>query len=164
VHSDCLGGGRDKAHCLDIMRDSRIGSYGVVALIVTLGLWAAALQALGDSATLGMFLAVAVISRAGMVVALDVMPPARSDGLGHMAEGHSPVAFGVAIVLSVLCLLPMGWRGLAVALAMCTVGLAVAYKAKSRIGGQTGDVLGALQMTSETAGWVALAVLFQPAG
>lgn len=162
--ADGIGGGRDLTHCLDIMRDSRIGSYGVVALILVVGLQASALSEFGESdrlpgSTLIAFLFLAVASRVMMVALLVWLPPARSDGLGVMAAGPSPTALvpggGVCVALGIV----LGSGAIVAALAMCLVAFGMARLALRRIKGQTGDVLGAAQMTSEVVGWVALSVV-----
>jgi adenosylcobinamide-GDP ribazoletransferase len=157
--ADGIGGGRDRAHCLEIMRDSRIGSYGVLALIVTLGLWGTALTRLGPLAGLAAFLAVGVASRFAMVVLLYLLPPARGYGLGAQAGGRASGAVIVGAAATVLAVLPLGRPALPVAVAMALGAGFVAWQARRRIGGQTGDVLGAAQMLSETAGWAALALI-----
>ena len=152
-YADGAGGGRDKAHALEIMRDSRTGSYGVLAMILVAGLWATAVTI----ATPGPleFVAAAVLSRSGMVALQEVLPPARADGLGHRAAGRSRAAQIVLAVIFGLALLL--WPA---ALAACvgTVCL-IGWHAHRKIGGQTGDVLGAVQLLSETAIWVTLACL-----
>lgn len=157
--ADGIGGGRDPAHCLEIMRDSRIGSYGVLALIVTLGLWTAALTQLGLTAGLAAFLAIGVSSRFAMVVLLDLLPPARTEGLGSQAGGRRPGAVAAGAAASVVVLLPLGLAAIAVLAAMTLVTALVAWRAQRRLGGQTGDVLGAAQVLSETSGWIALALI-----
>ena len=82
-------GGRDQTQRLEIMRDSRVGSYGVIALIFAVGLAASALSALPASAGAG-FVLVSVASRLAMLILLDTLPPARMDGLGHMAARARP--------------------------------------------------------------------------
>ncbi|TDL81759.1 adenosylcobinamide-GDP ribazoletransferase, partial [Palleronia sediminis] len=82
--ADGFGGGRDRDAKLAIMRDSRVGSYGVIALILALGLKAAALAQLGAEAA-GPLVAAAMASRAVMPVLLVALPPARGDGLGRGA-------------------------------------------------------------------------------
>lgn len=156
--ADGFGGGRDRAHRLAIMRDSRIGSYGVLALAITLGLWTASLAQLGPAAGLGAFLAVSVVSRFAMVVLLDRMPAARPDGLGSRSGGRRPGALVAGAAASVVVLLPMGSVVFPVAAAMALAAAGIAWQAHRRIGGQTGDVLGAAQILSETAGWTALAM------
>lgn len=152
-YADGIGGGRDKAHALEIMRDSRIGSYGMLAMIVTVGLWVAAVaEVQGNALT---FIAVAALSRAAMVALQEVLPPARDDGMGHMAAGRNRAArIMVALTsLAALILWPLPF------LTCAGVTLALGWQAKRRIGGQTGDVLGAAQLLSETAIWVTLACL-----
>ncbi len=161
--ADGIGGGRDKDHCLKIMRDSRSGSYGVLALVLATLLWVAALSEIGRAASLPAFIAVGVVSRFAMAIALDVLPAARPDGLGarasHRAAARPGAAWPFGAVLSVMAALSLGWSGVGVVVAAAVTAAMVAYCAFRRIGGQTGDVLGAIQCLSETAGWVVLAVL-----
>jgi hypothetical protein len=102
--ADGIGGGRDRAHCLEIMRDSRIGSYGVIALVLALALAAAGLADLPEDATPAVLLLAATGSRLAMLVVLDRLPPARPDGLGRGASGSAPLSWapgaGVVVVLS----------------------------------------------------------------
>ncbi|PWE33013.1 adenosylcobinamide-GDP ribazoletransferase [Maritimibacter sp. 55A14] len=157
--ADGIGGGRDKAHCLEIMRDSRIGSYGALAMILVTGLWAAALTDLAARAGAGWFVAVAMLSRAAMVCLQEALPAARADGLGKFAEGRSWAARSV-VILTVLAIATLGGlAGISAILASAIVALAIGALAMRRIGGQTGDVLGAAQLASETACWAVLAVL-----
>ena len=151
--ADGIGGGRDRAHVLDIMRDSRIGSYGVLALGLALIVQTLSIAQTGSMAA---FLFLGISSRAAMLLALR-LPPARDGGLGAMAGGAAQLVPGL-IAASLAAL----WLGPAVLLAL--IGVAVAYTiirtlALRRIGGQTGDVCGAAQLLSETAGWVALALV-----
>jgi len=162
--ADGLGGGRDREAKLRIMRDSRIGSYGVLALILAVALKAACLVALGaDGAGLSAFVAIAAGSRCCIVVALDRMPAARSDGLGAAAAGAGGWRLPIALGLTVLALAPLGLEAFIVAGAMAIAAAAPAVLARRQLGGQTGDVLGALQMTAETAGWIALTAIVSAA-
>ena len=152
-------GGQTRARRLEIMRDSRVGSYGVIVLIFTVLLGAGALAEV--EAALAPVLFVSVFSRLLMICALDLLPSARAEGLGQQASGAaSPLALLPGAALSVACLVPLGVAGLGVGAAMMAVAALVGWQAKRRLGGQTGDVLGAVQLASETAGWVALAALF----
>jgi adenosylcobinamide-GDP ribazoletransferase len=149
--ADGIGGGRDRAHCLEIMRDSRIGSYGVIALVLALGLAAAGLAEVPEGAAPAVLLLAATASRLAMLVVLDRLPPARPDGLGRGASGSTPLAWvpgAFAVAVLSLCI---GAYALP-ALAAATVAAAVAARlALRRIGGQTGDVLGATQVVAEVA-------------
>ncbi len=153
--ADGIGGARDRAQVLEIMRDSRIGSYGVLALV-----FAVALQALSmaDAAPgLAAFLFLGVASRLAMLAAMTRLPAAREDGLGRMAAGGRGLWPGAALTAALGL-----WLGAAAIPALVALGLAaaaVARLARKRIGGQTGDVLGAAQLAAEVAGWVTLATL-----
>ncbi len=157
--ADGIGGGRDKDHCLEIMRDSRIGTYGVLALIFAVGLLFTSLHAVNDGASIWLFAMIGVGSRLVTLVILDLLPPARADGLGHAAAapGLKAWAPGLAVLAGIgliggspfWLLIPV----FAVAAAL------VAWLAHRRIGGQTGDVLGAVQLCSEVLAWIAAAAL-----
>lgn len=151
--ADGLGGGRDKAHCLEIMRDSRIGSYGVVALVLCMGAWVFAV--FESRPSLGEFIGIAVLSRFAMLCLLDGLPPARSDGLGSMAQGAGQ-GLGVAAVITALSLLLLWGSIWPVLIAVALSAGVIAWRAKARIGGQTGDVCGATQFLTETAALMAL--------
>lgn len=154
--ADGMGGGRDRAHVLEIMRDSRIGSYGVIALILALGLQAAALAETAPQ--LAALILIAVASRLAMTAGLILLPPARTDGLGQSATAPWPALLPGAL-LTALLILTTGPQSLLILLAMALATTWCAHRAHRRIGGQTGDVLGAMQMTSETAGLLTLAAL-----
>lgn len=149
--ADGFWGGRDAARRLEIMRDSRIGSYGALALILGTGLrWQAisALAAEPHRAALAL-IAVAMIGRLAPVFLLWLLPPARSDGMGRSASGTRP---GAVLVAALLCLPCLSLTGLPVALiAAALVTLGLARLARAKIGGQSGDVLGAGQQLAEIA-------------
>lgn len=157
--ADGIGGGRDRAHCLEIMRDSRIGSYGVLALILVIMVQITALGDLGARLSLADFLLMAVASRVVVLVILERLPPARAEGLGHTASGGKGSSLLPGALLSLALVAGTGLAGAASVLAMAVAGVAVARLALRRINGQTGDVLGASQILSETAGWAVFAML-----
>ena len=148
--ADGFGGGRDKATKLAIMRDSRLGSYGAVALIFVLVLTA---TGIAETGSLALFVAIGALSRTAMLLPMAVLPPARSDGLGHAAaltiDSRVIVAFAVtaALVLVAVAFWPL--------IAAVAATFAVLALAKRQIGGQTGDVLGATQKLAECAAWLA---------
>ncbi|WP_246594314.1 adenosylcobinamide-GDP ribazoletransferase [Mameliella sediminis] len=153
-------GGRDRAHRLEIMRDSRVGSYGVIALIFAVGLAASALGAL-PALPLAGFVLVSVVSRLAMLVLLDLLPPARADGMGQMAATTDTAlpwrVWLPSLIVTAVAALSLGGAALVVLPVMALAAAIVAQRARQRLGGQTGDVLGAAQLGSETAGWLALA-------
>ncbi|WP_371742148.1 adenosylcobinamide-GDP ribazoletransferase [Citreicella sp. C3M06] len=150
-------GGRDRAHRLEIMRDSRVGSFGVLALVMVCGLGASALSTM-PRAGVALMLA-AVISRLAMVLVLALLPPARAGGLGASAQGGGS-AWLPGAALALLLALPLGWAGLIAIAAATAAATLVAWRARTTLGGQTGDVLGAVQICSETAAWLALNAAF----
>lgn len=168
--ADCAdgSGGATRERRLEIMRDSRIGSYGVLALVLVTGLRVAAIAALlGDPWLAATALAgLAAASRAGMALGLGLMPPARRNGLGHAAGRPTRGAMLAALVLGAAALLPpalclphpaAGWLVPAAAVAAAQFWLA--RRAMRALGGQTGDVLGAMQQAGEAAGLVAMTAL-----
>lgn len=156
--ADGFGGGRSRERKLEIMRDSRIGSYGVIALALSLGFRVAGIAAVTEAGGTALVLAaLAAGSRAVLPAAILLMPAARPDGLGRAAAGFDPVPARIAAVIGFACLLPLG-LGTAVLIAAVMAGsaLVVAGLAMRQIGGQTGDVLGAMQQVAECAGWAAV--------
>ncbi|SEL88359.1 cobalamin-5'-phosphate synthase [Roseivivax marinus] len=156
--ADSIGGGRDRAHCLEIMRDSRIGSYGALALILALGCQATALVSMDASLSVVQVLSITVTSRLAMLVVMQFAPAARRDGLGHSAGGQSVAVLPVGAVAGLLLLLATGSGASSFAMVIASMaGLAVVLRlAWRRLGGYTGDVLGAVLMTFETICYVVL--------
>ncbi|HTU54276.1 MAG TPA: adenosylcobinamide-GDP ribazoletransferase [Acetobacteraceae bacterium] len=150
--ADGFGGGRTPEHKLEIMRDSRIGSFGAIALILSLAARWAAIAAIGRPLhVLSALVVAASLGRAGMVVLPLALGPARSDGLAFGLQGPDRVrtlaGFAIAILLAAMLLPPRtALRAIAGAL---VASLAVAWLARSQIGGYTGDVLGAASVVTE---------------
>ncbi|GEO83086.1 MULTISPECIES: adenosylcobinamide-GDP ribazoletransferase [Alphaproteobacteria] len=166
--ADGLGGGRDRDHALAIMKDSRIGSYGAVALVLTFGLRAAAIAEIATHiAPLSAALclpATAALSRALMVWHWSSLPPARTNGVAAGAGAplrsslNSTLITGAA--LAAILLIPVASL-FAYFLAILAAALAVAaFTARVRraIAGHTGDTIGATQQVAEIASLVALAM------
>ena len=160
--ADGFGGGQTREQKLEIMKDSRVGSYGVLALILVIAARIMALTALPATAqSLILVISLAMVSRLMMVVYLNWLPSARAEGLGHQAgkAGSLSVVVGTA-----LCVPAVLFSGGFIFFSLAALGgaaLMVGWAAKRQIGGQTGDVCGAGQLLSETAGWIILAALFQ---
>ena len=159
--ADGFGGGRTRADKLAIMKDSRIGAYGVIALVVAI---AAKVGAVVDMERTGLVIAAmvaaAAVSRAAMPAVALWLEPARSEGLAADA-GLPPsthVWTGVAIAL-VLAVGLLTWAGL-VAFVVAACGAAcVARLARWQIGGYTGDVLGGVQQMTELLFLLAVSAL-----
>jgi len=93
------------------------------------------------------------------LAALVLLPPARGEGLGAAAHGPGTGALAAGSVAALACLLPLGAAAVPVAAAMAAAATFIAITARRRLGGQTGDVLGAVQLASEAAGWLALSLI-----
>ena len=160
--ADGFGGGRDRARKLEIMRDSRIGSYGGLALILSLGMrWQALaiLAAHNPKLAACALIALAISSRAGLSFALLWMPAARNDGMGKSAAGTTlgRALAGLALVIIGLAVLVGPQATVLVLTTQIVVQLIFARLALRQIGGQSGDVLGAMQQLAEVAGGLVLA-------
>ena len=163
--ADGFGGGATRDRKLAIMRDSRIGAFGAVALVLSILIRAGALSAAlahGLGAAAGALVLAASASRAGALAPLALLDPARRDGLGAAAGRLEPQSFaaacGVALILAlVLGLVSTGIaHALAGAFGAALGAAAMTALAKRQIGGQTGDVAGAAQQWAEIGAWCGL--------
>lgn len=160
--ADGLFGGWTRVRRLEIMKDSRVGSYGVLALVLlTLARWSA-LATLLSAGQVWMLIAVGAVSRAPMAVIMATLPNARGDGLSHATGRPSlPVALAGAALAVAIAFVVAGWSALPMLGLVALATALLARSAQARIGGQTGDILGAAQQLAEAA---ALAVLAARAG
>jgi adenosylcobinamide-GDP ribazoletransferase len=152
--ADGLGGGRTREQKLDIMKDSRIGSYGVLALIVGVGLRAAALtSAVQDTRLhlLGALVAAHAGSRALLPLLMRALPPVRPGGLAASVGVPSSPSAILALVLGTAAVFwGLGDRLGLLGFVAAAIGMvAVGALARRQIGGYTGDVLGAAQQVGE---------------
>lgn len=165
--ADGFWGGQTAERRLAIMRDSRIGTYGVVALILGIGMRVAAVAGLivatGAWTAALVLVAVGAVSRVAGLVPLWLLAPARSDGLAASVGRPTTTAMagglGVASLVSLLPILGTGVPAVGLVIAVGTAfaaAWAMARISAAKIGGQTGDVAGAAQQFAEMAMLVAL--------
>ncbi|MEI9997541.1 MAG: adenosylcobinamide-GDP ribazoletransferase [Rhizomicrobium sp.] len=154
---DGIGGGRDRAHKLEVMRDSRIGTYGATALILSfLVRWAALATLAAPATVMTVWIAAGALSRAGIVVPLRLLAPARPDGLGVQAASPPAIAALVAALGALAIAVPvLRWQAAPVILGVLLASLLVTGVAHRQLGGFTGDVLGACALIGEAAALVA---------
>jgi adenosylcobinamide-GDP ribazoletransferase len=163
--ADGFGGGRNLESKLEIMRDSRLGTYGAVVLLVSFAAKLSALATIPDGYVMPALIAAHALARGVLPAMAMNLPYARKDGLARNAGkpdvATSAMAGGLALVIA---LLSLSWtNALCAALAAGLSGLCVARLAMRQIGGQTGDVLGGAEQVGETAILVLLAArLAQP--
>ena len=152
---DGLGGGSDLASKLAILKDSRVGSFGAVALVLVLGLRIAALS--GQSLWTGALALVAAhgLGRAAATLAMAVTPYAGDayaakgrDGAARPTAGEALFALAWGLLPFIVVWWPLSLAALSLAIG---AGLLVTSVAKRMIGGHTGDILGAVEQAVETA-------------
>lgn len=156
MHEDGLAdmadgmGGFTPEKRLEIMKDSRIGAYGAIALVLAL---LARHTGISEIAASDLPLALAALgagSRALMVAVMAWLPNARAGGLSAAAgkpEAWPALGLGLAF-----CMLAFGWNGFWIFIGMALAVAFIALIAKARFGGQTGDILGASQQSAEIVG------------
>jgi adenosylcobinamide-GDP ribazoletransferase len=151
--ADGFGGGRDTAAKLEIMRDSRLGTYGALMLMVSFVAKVSLLAALPDAFVVQGLIAAHALARGVLPFMAMNLPYARKDGLAASAGppdfATAATAGGLALVIA-LVVLP--WRdafGAALMAAGCAAGMG--WLAQRQIGGQTGDVLGGAEQLGEIA-------------
>ena len=150
--ADGFGGGRYRERKLEIMRDSGLGTFGGCALVMSLiTRWAAVAAIAGPMPVALALIAAHASARAALPAFMRFVPPARPDGLSAQAGQPSQRCVVTAALLGVAVL------GITLGLAAAMVGVVLAASAwffmawlsVRQIGGQTGDVLGALEQINE---------------
>lgn len=159
--ADCLDGlaGRDREHRLAIMRDSRIGTFGAIGLVLLLVLVVAAVAAVPPAERWPVLLASPAIGRAMPVVLARLFGAARHDGqgaafIGSVSPMSALLATGGALAVSVAAL---GLAGVSAMLIALAAAIAAGAFLARRLGGLTGDVLGAVVEIGELAVLLAVA-------
>jgi len=157
--ADGLGAGKDRERTLEIMRDSRIGTFGAAALVFSLALRWAALASLSVGAGMLALMIAHGAARSAIALALRHSSYARKEGTGSLvAAGNSDAEFAAALgVGAAIAVILGGFTGLAAAgigLGAAAIVLAVSHR---RLSGYTGDTLGAMEQAAEIAILVALA-------
>jgi adenosylcobinamide-GDP ribazoletransferase len=151
--ADALGG-TSRERKLDIMRDSRLGTYGASALIASMMLRVSALASLMTPASAAIALIVAhMAGRAAIPGFMRLIPPARTEGLSAGAGPAPRASAAIAATVGIVALMAgLPWRCALLALAAAAAALfVIARLSIKHFGGQTGDVLGAVEQCVEIA-------------
>jgi adenosylcobinamide-GDP ribazoletransferase len=149
--ADALGGGWNREERLAILKDPVHGTYGVLALILSVVLRVTAIGALGAWAALGVLPAAHALSRAASVALLGWVGPATIDGLGatyssSVTRSRARALYGIG---SAIGLVSLGVWGLPAAILAGLAAAMTAWLGVRMLGGITGDVLGAAQQAGE---------------
>lgn len=157
--ADGFGGGRGKESKLAIMRDSRIGAYGTLALILSVSLRAAAIAQLANPA--GALIVAHAFSRALLPALMIQLPPASATGLAASAGSPAKADFMIALLIAIILSTPLlgVWMVPVLGVTALTFGV-MTLLARRQIGGYSGDVLGALQQACEIA--ILIVILARP--
>ncbi|MEZ5786259.1 MAG: adenosylcobinamide-GDP ribazoletransferase [Xanthobacteraceae bacterium] len=150
--ADGFGGGTTRERKLAIMHDSRTGTYGVCALFLSLFLRAAALAVLAEPSLVAPALIAAhTAARAPLPLFMRLVQPARTDGLsagaGQPTRARAVAAVLIGAVALALLLAPL--KALVGAVLLVAVFAGLSWLTRRQIGGQTGDVAGALEQGGE---------------
>ncbi|MBN2751229.1 MAG: adenosylcobinamide-GDP ribazoletransferase [Rhodospirillaceae bacterium] len=162
--ADGFGGGLTRERKMDIMRDSRVGTYGGAALVLSLLLRATAAGSMAPVDALFAFIAAAALGRGLIPIAMTLNLSARSDGVGassgYPTEGSTWTSILLALLIALITLGPgQGFLCFGVGV----VGVcALAGLAKRQIGGYTGDVLGAGAQLVDILVMITVAMLRAP--
>jgi adenosylcobinamide-GDP ribazoletransferase len=145
--ADCLDGlaGRDREHRLAIMRDSRIGTFGAVGLVLFLMLEVAAVASVESITRWRVLLVAPVVARAVPPMLARLFASARGEGQGAaFGAGVGRAGAALALILAVVvAFVVLGAAGVTATVLALVVAAAGAALVSRRLGGLTGDVLGA---------------------
>lgn len=159
--ADCADGllaSGSRERRLEIMRDPRLGAFGVLALVLLLLADAALLQQVGVRRALPALIVAGAVSRLAMVAVLVALPYIRPEGLGRAASGGSGRDLALGSLLAAPTLL-LNWPHAVLGVALAAGAAAgIAALAHHRVGGATGDVYGAVSEMAQFAVLLAFAV------
>ena len=157
--ADALGGST-RSRRLEIMKDPRLGAFGVLALVLSTLVRVFAVSSLAAVDGLVALVVAHTVGRVAAVATMGLVPAAGDAGLGHSYTAHLPRAgTTVAVVVSSAAAAGLGPVSAVAALAAAAGAAAVGLIAWRAFGGTTGDVLGAVEQVGEMAVLVAAAAL-----
>jgi len=148
--ADGLGVRGDRSRRLEVMRDSAIGTFGTLALVLWAMLLVAALAGLDRGEVLRALVVAAAVGRWAALVHAAITTPARTDGLG-VSFAPGPVALAIASLTAMACALALAGvvEGVVVLVVAAVIAMLVAGWARAALGGRTGDTLGATVALAE---------------
>lgn len=147
--ADGFWGGHSPEDRLAIMKDSQIGTYGTLALILAIGAQWSVLTILLPEMPAAI-VASAVLSRAMMPIVMTCLPSAREKGLSQSVGRPNVLSVLAGIILAVIISTALiGITALAASVVALLVTTGIGFLSLRKLGGQTGDVLGATQYLSQ---------------
>ena len=156
-----VGGFGDPERSLNIMKDPSSGPIGVLSLLICCLLKWSALYVLLEQQYLAFLLFVPVLGRLSALVLFLSTPYLRANGLGTAIQAHLPkTGTKIVIALTLLAGVLWGWVGLVTVLTFILSTLYLRYKFMQRLGGITGDTVGASIEITESMMLLAIAILW----
>jgi adenosylcobinamide-GDP ribazoletransferase len=153
--------GDTKDRSLSIMRDHQIGTYGVIALMLSLAMRATAVALIAEpDAVMAAVIGAGAASRLSAVLIMAALPPARKDGLSASVGSPTAGLAGITLWLTFMIawlVLPFGVSLLLILSAIASA-VVLGRVALVRLGGQTGDVLGASSQICECFALIVLVI------
>ena len=153
--------GETKERSLSIMRDHQIGTYGVIALVLSLAMRATAITLIAEPhAVMAALVGAGAASRLSAVLIMTVLPPARRDGLSASVGSPTAGLAGITLCLTFM----IAWLVLPFVVALLLIlsatvsAMVLGRVALTRLGGQTGDVLGASSQVCECLALIVLVI------
>ena len=161
---DGIGGAHDRQRALEIMKDSRIGTFGTLALLIIIGTKVAALASMPNNTAIAALVIAHSLSRSAIVLTITTSKYAGKQGLGSIfANRVNPTNLIVALAISAI---PLTIAGITLSLTMTTIILAtcgaitgyilIRLYYQPKLHGYTGDTLGATQQTVELGIYLAI--------
>ena len=159
---DGMVSGKSRERKLEIMADSHVGAFGIIAAILMLLLKHASLSSLPDVMAMPALLLMTTLSRWIMVVAIFTFPYAKGTGMGLAFKQGATwkrlvMATGIALIASVLLL---NWWGMVLMAMLWLISFGIASYFHSRLGGLTGDIYGALNEIAEVLVLILITILY----
>ena len=161
---DGIGGAHTRERALEIMHDSRIGTFGALALIIVIALKIASLAAMPEPQTIVVALVAAhIISRTSIVIVQTTSIYAREDGIaGSKDQSPKPVNSVLASLIAVITIIAVAVLLSPISAFLTTIGAVIGHLLirlyfQPKLKGHTGDTLGATQQITEVAIYIALA-------
>ena len=149
--ADGVFSGRERERKLEIMKDSRVGSFGVVSFVLLMFLQFSLLLDMHPFLLMPALFVMPIIGRFAMVIAVACFPYARADGMGKtFADMADRKTIVIAALTTALLVLPCGALASAALVLGTVFALLVCRWLTSVLGGVTGDVYGAVTVLTET--------------
>jgi len=161
--ADGIGGGSTPERRLAIMKDSRIGSFGAMALIGSFALRVFTITQIAEPRVVAaIVIAAAVLGRAAMPGVLMLSPAARPEGLAASLGMPDRARIGAGwLIAAILCLIFLApHHAVAAVIGAVVVAFGMAAAGRKMLGGYTGDTLGATEQLTECVVLLVLVAMF----